>query len=397
MSSPAEVAEGGRYRVLFVDDERPNLIAWRATCGDEFEALTAQSGDEALRLMREGEVAVVLADQRMPRQTGVELLEEARREFPSTVRMLITAHADVRAAADAINRGQVFRYLRKPWEPDELRAALHEGCEVYAMAQKIRALERRLIETERVYALGVIASSVAHELRSPVGWMASTVDVAKDLLAEALETLPDRDQVPRVAAQIEEARQSLSDVELGCARLEEIVQGLMLPTRGTGDDTVDVAEVLRLALRIVRRDLEARAELRLEAAPVPRATGSSTKVGQVVLNLLVNAIQALAGRPRGEALITARLWCAGHVVSLEVSDNGPGIAAEDLPRVFDPFFTTKANGGTGLGLAISRRIAEETGGRLEASSGGASGARFVLTLPVARGQVGVDRNVAHPR
>jgi len=384
MSPASEVAEVGRCRVLFVDDERPNLIAWRATCGGEFDALTAQSGEEALRLMREHEVAVLVADQRMPHQTGVELLEEARRAFPRTVRMLITAHADAHSAADAINRGQVFRYLRKPWEPAELRAALHQGCEVYAMARKICALERRLLETERVYALGVIASSVAHELRSPVGWMASTVDVAKDMLAHALEILPDRAQVSSVAAEIEAARQSLSDVELGCARLEEIVQGLQLPTRGSHDDTVDVAEVLRLALRIVHRELEPRADLHVDTAPVPRARGSSTKVGQVVLNLLVNAMQALAGRPRREARIEARLWSEGGAVSLEVCDNGPGIAPEDLPRIFDPFFTTKASGGTGLGLAISRRIAEEVGGRLEAANGASGGARFVFTLPAAR-------------
>jgi signal transduction histidine kinase len=123
----------------------------------------------------------------------------------------------------------------------------------------------------------------------------------------------------------------------------------------------------------------ATAELMLDVAEVPRVRGSSTKVGQVVLNLLVNAIQALSNRPSKENLLKVRVWREGNFVELEVADNGPGISPENQSKIFDPFFTTKV-GGTGLGLAISKKIAEESGGRLELESD-QRGSKFRLVLP----------------
>src|SRR5690349_6234363 len=111
-------------KVLFVDDDEANLAVSEAACGDFFEVLTASTAEAALACMRAEEVGVVIADQRMPGVTGLELLERVSVEFPDTVRILITAYGDIQAAVEAINRGRVRRYLRKPWEPDELRAEL---------------------------------------------------------------------------------------------------------------------------------------------------------------------------------------------------------------------------------------------------------------------------------
>ena len=104
--------------VLFVDDEEPNLVVFEAVCGDDFPVLTASSGAAGLELMREHEIGVVLTDQRMPGMTGIELLEKVETEYPETIRLLITAYSDLQAAEDAINRGHVRRYMRKPWEPE---------------------------------------------------------------------------------------------------------------------------------------------------------------------------------------------------------------------------------------------------------------------------------------
>src|SRR5262249_20100976 len=157
------------------------------------------------------------------------------------------------------------------------------------------------------------------------------------------------------------------------------VRGIELPSRQSQDETCDLAEVLRLTLRIVRGEMLATTELMLDVAEVPRVRGSSTKVGQVVLNLLVNAIQALSNRPSQENLVKVRVWREGNFVGLEVADNGPGISLENQSKIFDPFFTTKV-GGTGLGLAISKKIAQESGGRLELESDH-RGSKFRLVLP----------------
>jgi signal transduction histidine kinase len=102
-----------------------------------------------------------------------------------------------------------------------------------------------------------------------------------------------------------------------------------------------------------------------------------------VMNLLINALQALPDRPRGQNVVSLRLRPAGDFVRLEVEDNGAGIPQDVLGKIFDPFFTTKAHGGTGLGLAISKQIIEEVRGRISVESEVGRGTRFCVELPVA--------------
>src|SRR5262245_2552331 len=147
-------------KILYIDDEPANLIVLEAACGDEFEVLTATSGKEGLELLARHEVAVLLSDQRMPEMSGVEVLEAAHAMRPDTVRVLITAYSDINEAVAAINRSRVERYLRKPWQPEELRVALRDAVSTYETRMKLQALERRVVETERVYALGVVASGI---------------------------------------------------------------------------------------------------------------------------------------------------------------------------------------------------------------------------------------------
>src|SRR4051794_16779011 len=171
-------------RVLFVDDDEENLLVAEAVCGDDFSVLTARSGAEALSLMRSHEVGVIISDQRMPEMTGVELLEKVQAEFPDTVRLLVTAYSDISAAIDSINRGQVRRYLRKPWEPEELKAEISDALERYLTQRRVRELERRLIQTERVYALGIVAAGIGHELRNPISWISTNLQHSLSELEE---------------------------------------------------------------------------------------------------------------------------------------------------------------------------------------------------------------------
>ncbi|HWZ92492.1 MAG TPA: response regulator, partial [Polyangiaceae bacterium] len=151
-------------KVLFVDDDESNLIVCRESCGSEFPVLTADGAEAALEMLSKHEVGAIIADQRMPGTTGVALLERVHAEYPDTIRLLITAYSDIRAAIDAINCGHVRRYLKKPWLPEELRNEVREALEAYRLKRERDALDIRLRETERVYALGVVAASIGHEL-----------------------------------------------------------------------------------------------------------------------------------------------------------------------------------------------------------------------------------------
>jgi two-component system, NtrC family, sensor kinase len=391
---PDALARGSRVRrgeapaarmnpkILFVDDDEANLIVFEAACSEEFSVLLASSADDALEHMAKEEVGVIVADQKMPGTTGVELLERVREQYPDTVRMLITAYSDIQAAIGAINRGRVRRYLRKPWEPGELKAELTDALDIYAMSRKVSALEVRLRETERVYALGVVVASIAHELRNPM--MLVTTGLA--YLESELRKLRELPAAGAFKSRIDEMAASLVDTKTGVDGVLDIVRGIELPTKsepGLLTETTDFAEVLRLSLRLVSAEIKRCASLELDVTGAPRVNASPTKLGQVVLNLIVNALQAVNTRPRNENVICVRLRSQSGFAVLEVADNGVGIGDADRDRIFDPFFTTKAGLGTGLGLAISKKIVEELDGTLVVDKDPRlGGACFVVRLPL---------------
>ncbi|OGR01237.1 MAG: hypothetical protein A2511_15040 [Deltaproteobacteria bacterium RIFOXYD12_FULL_50_9] len=124
-------------RILYIDDEEINLINFKHTFEDEYEILTATTGEYALKLLKQvGEVALVITDQRMPGMTGFEVLQNVCEQFPDSVRMVITAYSDVDYLVNAINRGQVYRYLFKPWNELELRTSVKQAVEYFQIRKK---------------------------------------------------------------------------------------------------------------------------------------------------------------------------------------------------------------------------------------------------------------------
>ena len=375
-----------KCRVLYVDDDAPNLVVFEAACGSEFEVLTAESGAAALEMMRRQEVAILLTDQRMPGTTGVELAAAVRDEFPETIRLLITAYADLDSAIDAINWGQVHKYLRKPWDIRELKQTLHESCELHRMNREMADLRRRLLETERVYAIGVVAASISRELTRPIGHLTEALAAARQSVATAAVSLAGKVPDPRQArARIDAADGDLANTQLFAGRILELLRGIDLPLRRPGDKTEKVAlgEVTRLTLQVLRGEFRTRAQIRLDVKPVPFVEGSSASLGQVVLNLLVNALQSFPPGSRPENLVTLRMFPRNEFVCMEVEDNGIAIPAESLARLFDPLTNRDRTDGSRLGLAISKRIVEELGGRIEAEHPAEGGTRLRLLLPSA--------------
>ena len=370
--------------VLFVDDDESNLVVWEAACTGKFAVLTANGAERALELLRSHEVGVVLADQRMPVTTGIELLERVRREFPDTIRILITAYTDLGAAIDAINRGHVRRYLRKPCALSELRAELSDAMELYEVRAHARAVERRLLLTERVYALGLVASGLGRELARPAELIRDSVTLARTEVRTMVDKLePSTNDVRLLRTKLVELEEWLARALLGVDRVLDLARSVELRPGGEESDSVDVASVLRLALRIVRGELRRGADVELDIANVPKARGTSNKLGQVVLNLLVNALEAVSGMATDKSVITVRLAATRGSVRLDVLDNGPSIPEDELPSVFDPFHVSRSVRGGGLGLAISKTLIEEMGGTLHVESRPSGGAVFRVGLPTA--------------
>src|SRR5437016_13280304 len=129
-----------KHAVLLVDDEPEILFSLRGLLRREFELYAAESGAEALEILRQHPVQVIMTDQRMPQMTGTELLRRSQGECPEAIRIVFTGYADIKAVVDAINQGQIYRYLTKPWDPDDLMSVLTQACEEFDRIAEQRQL-----------------------------------------------------------------------------------------------------------------------------------------------------------------------------------------------------------------------------------------------------------------
>jgi C4-dicarboxylate-specific signal transduction histidine kinase len=367
------------YDVLFVDDEPENLSVCEAACTDRYSVLIASSALQALELLRQHQVCVLIADQRMPFMTGLELLERARLEFPEVVRMLMTAYTDVKTAMDAINHGQVRRYLSKPWDQEELLTTIEEGIEYYQMRAKLCSLERRLLETERVYSLGVITAGLARELQAPVDDLRAHVSLARKTLRTVVETMPsDAPGTSGLRAHLMASDEQLGEALVGTDRVLDIVRGVEIPIGPNKRQNVSASDVLRLTLRLMQSELRAAASVEIDVRPVPLVSGSQAQLGQVMLNLLVHALDTLAATPRHRRALSIRLiheepWVVFEVGSSIAADTADFDAPGLEPKIIDQ--------PRELGLAISQSIVDELGGQLQTEPAANGGSLRRLKLP----------------
>ena len=145
---------GGRpYAILLVDDEPAILESLELTLGSDYRVFTASSGAEGLEILEREEIALIIVDQVMPSMSGVEFLEKAIERSPRAIRMLLTGYSDVGSLTLAINEGRIYRYLAKPWEPDEVRLNVKRALEAFELATENTQLAAALAEAnERLRA-----------------------------------------------------------------------------------------------------------------------------------------------------------------------------------------------------------------------------------------------------
>ena len=362
--------------ILFVDDEEPNLVVFEAVCGDDFQVLTASNGADGLALMQQHEVGVVLSDQRMPGMTGTELLEKVQADYPDTIRLLITAYSDLQAAEDAINRGHVRRYLRKPWEPESLKAELRDALDIYCLNDKLKALERRVINTERAYSVNVAVEGVIDEIRNPVDWVVNNLDISVKYLETVSSILVEgAPNIVKARGLLSQIEASIGDARMSAARIMELAKSVAVETVTDEAEPIDLMEIVRQTLNDAGA-LRGGALVEVQgASTIVEATRAG--VSQIAMNLVSNAMQsAAAGMGQGVVRISTGEKDGFGV--LEVADNGASVANDKLDSIFK-----NTSAPIGVGLAISKKIANDLKGDLLAESLGDKGIRFTLRLPLS--------------
>ncbi len=159
-----------KYRVLYVDDEQQNLIAFKASFRRNYEVFTTQSGEEALQLMKDEDIDLIISDHRMPKMTGVQLLELVREQHPDTVRMILTGYSDIQSIISAINKGKIYHYITKPWDSQELRVIMDNALETLQLKRENRHLlaekQELLLRAERQEKNSLLSKleSLKHQL-----------------------------------------------------------------------------------------------------------------------------------------------------------------------------------------------------------------------------------------
>jgi two-component system, cell cycle sensor histidine kinase and response regulator CckA len=265
----------------------------------------------------------------------------------------------------------------------------------------LRDLNRRevtahMMQMDRMLSVGLVAAGLGHEINNPLSVVAANVDLAlrtaSGLVATSAalsaQASPDMQAaLSEFGSELREIRESLADARQGARRVQSIVRDLRAFSRPEVDATVpiEIEGVLQAAVAMVRNEIHHRAQLVKSFERVPAVVGNEARLGQVFLNLLINAVHAI---PVGEANkheIRLRTRASPAGVVIEISDTGCGISPRDLPRIFEPFYTTKPIGqGTGLGLAICRNIVLSLGGTIDVDSVPGSGTTFRVTLPAAK-------------
>jgi two-component system, NtrC family, sensor kinase len=371
---------GPSHKVLYVDDEDSNLVSFRYCFAERFDVVLARSGTEALQLLDAEPVAVLLTDQRMPSMSGAELCAQVRQRFPEVVRMIVTAYADLHATVEAINSGQVSRYILKPWTEEHMAEELQLGLRAYELGVLLRESHAKLLRADLKTAEAALLAEGIHELSSPLTSVNGGLQEVEALLQELADSPPSR---ARLKAAQEMVRATIITASELTARVQQFRRGdSVLHEPGA---VTDVNQAVEAALAIVGPQLRRTAHLVLQLGQLPLVAAPATQVCQVIANLLANAVEALEPAPErpNRVMVTTRL--RDDRVVVEIEDTGRGLSAAALASISEPFVSSKRDDGPhGLGLAVVRKLVRALGGEVAMTSEVGHGTTVVVELPVAR-------------
>jgi signal transduction histidine kinase len=343
---------------------------------------------------------VIISDYSLPRYNGLTALADTQQAGKDIPFILVSGTIGEAGAVNAIKAGAQDYVLKDAL--DRLPLAVERELREAVNRATQRKMSVQLAIAERMAAAGMLAAGVAHEINNPLAVVIANLEFVAELLkpvardVRALEVgCRERDFDPGLARavgwQLHEIDDPLRDAREAVERIRLIVRDVKLFSRPHDDErgVVDVRSVIESSIRMAWNELRHRAQLVKEYGDVSMVDSNEARLGQVFLNLLVNAAQAM---PEGQASnneirVTTKMVDRGHV-AIEVRDTGSGISKENLACIFDPFFTTKPVGvGTGIGLALCQRMITDLGGEIAVESEVGKGALFRVTLPVAKNQV----------
>jgi two-component system probable response regulator PhcQ len=374
--------------ILYVDDEEMSLKYFSRAFGTKFRVLIAANAAEGYRLLEEhqNEIGLLMTDQRMPGEKGVQFLERARQLHPRAIRILTTAYSDLDVAIEAVNSGAIYKYVTKPWDIPQLGVTLQRALEFFILQrerdlllkEKLSALQRMMI-TDRVLSLGILAARLGHYVRNSLVAVRTFLDLAPEkLLEEKIDAEHMRnpnfwkDFYEQAQAQIRRITALLADLVVATEKSDSpVLRELRL------DETV-ARSVEKLQGSLAQNGITI---VNRVPAGLPPLMVEWEKFQRLFDLLLKDEVMSL---PRNSHIfLNARLRSeADQEVEIEVRDDGPGLPREALRSVFDPFSLSIGNHHEfGINLMACYFIVYHHGGKIDVKNREGQGVTFTLTFP----------------
>jgi len=396
-----EKLENLDYNLLIVDDEIEITKSLARQFRRKYKVHTAINVNEAIRVMENENIQVVLSDQRMPGLTGVDFFHKIKDKYPDALKLILTGYSDIEAVIGAINEGQVFRYITKPWNPNELEITIKEAFEKYELITKNRKLTRNLQEANqtleekvRLRTMELENSNrklkelnieknkyigiVAHDLRNPIGHIFSF----SDILISEYSDLSNKEHIEFLSIINERSGYALNLIE-SFLDLSKIESGIL-------DLNYKIWDYTELVKRCISQNIifanKKSQKLIFKCVEINLSVlCDKDKMEQVINNLLSNAIKYSSFGKNISIMVKKH----DNVIVTSVIDEGQGIPESELKLLFKSYQTTsiKSTSGeksTGLGLAIVKKIVEAHNGEIWVESEVGKGSCFSFSLPTER-------------
>lgn len=357
--------KGERIKILYLDDEINNLNAFKATFRRAYEVYTAHNTLEARKILKDIDMHIIIADQRMPGTTGVDFFNSIKDSYPDPVRILLTGYTDIEALIDAINKGQIYRFIKKPWDEFELQNAISNAYEIYIAKKQLREKVEELEKTND--ELNRFIYSVSHDLRSPLMSILGIVSLAK------------MDQ------SVQDPNSYMNMIETSIARLDGFIQKIIEYYKNSRlepeFEKIDFKSLFAECVDTCKHQNPV-INFKIEVDQKIDFIGDAFRISVILNNLISNAVKYQ--KPEEEyPLVKLTAKVEPHRALIIIEDNGIGILSEHLKNIFKMFFRTKNNNkpGTGIGLYVVKEALTRIGGTISVMSVYGEGTKFEINIP----------------
>ena len=356
-----------KIKILYIDDELNNLVGFKASFRINYNLFIANDTVEALEhLNKHPDIRIIFCDQRMPDKTGVQFFEEIRGQFPLPIRMLLTGYTDIESVIDAINRGNIFRYIKKPWTDADIITSIDEANKFYMVNSMLTVKNEQL---QKAYdELDKFAYSVTHDMRGPLLSILGAVDIAQHI--DDIEEI--REMLGLMAKSVKKLDNFIKDMH----DYYNLRRGELQIVEINFDDLVkEMEDIYKINANM--------SNIRFITNVVQHETFRCDEMSlKIILNNLLSNAFKYQRKGNEDKWIELDIEVVRGMATISVKDNGIGIHESHTPEIFNMFFRATSEGiGSGFGLYNVKDALSKINGEIKIDSVLNEGTKFVVTIP----------------